>query len=485
MAKKIFNRKTLALVLALVMCFSVMSMGVSAATNSELSRLSGIKYDRAGGYYYVNAQVYLLYQNTIPKNIQQSFGIDLFGPSGNNDPYITVKVNMNKLTANEGIEIYKTNSWGSSSWYISYQTSTGYTAESLWTKILDAMETRGQEFFRDYFKDNYIGYVLKVEGNECHIDGVYKVDPAYFTEVYIDGDLKTTFIGTEAHNFNEDVLGWFEETYPGITWNERKTEGTFTAEGKEYTIELVKNSRFDVNTGRISYTEKTNDFFVAAFYYELTEIEVPTEPPATEPPATEPPATEPPATEPPATEPPATEPPATEPPATEPPATEPPATEPPATEPPATEPPATEPPATEPPATEPPATEPPATEPPATEPPATEPPATEPPATEPPATEPPATEPPATEPPATEPPATEPPATEPPATEPPATEPPATEPPVIDIPEEDPPLVDIPEDDVPLTDVPTTGDPMVLYAVMTALSGGGLIALGMKKKKED
>ena len=56
------------------------------------------------------------------------------------------------------------------------------------------------------------------------------------------------------------------------------------------------------------------------------------------------------------------------------------------------------------------------------------------------------------------------------------------EPPVTPIDDDD--LVDLPDEDVPLADVPKTGDGMLLYVGMTALSGFGLIRLGFKKKEE-
>ena len=430
MANGNLGRRMIALALALVMCFGLLSVASYAAEKEDLSKLKSVYYDRAGGYYYVNAQVYLLYQNTIPSNIQQGFNIELFGPSGNNAPYITVKVNLSKLMENEGIKIKKTTAWGNfPAWYISYQTSTGYSAEALWNCILDAMDARGKAFFADYFKNNYIGYVLKVENEESHIDGIYKVDPAYFTEIYINGNLEQTFIGTSAHSFTQDVLGWFEDNYPGITWNEAKTEGQFQRDGKTYLITLEESNRFDPVSGKISYVEKTNDFFVAAFYYEITEKPVPpTEPEITEPEVTEPEVTEPEITEPEVTEPEVTEPEITEPEVTEPEITEPEVTEPEITEPEVTEPEITEPEITEPEVTEPEVTEPETTEPEITEPEVTEPEVTEPEITEPEVTEPEITEPEVTEPEVTEPEVTEPEVTEPEITEPEVTEPEVTEP---------------------------------------------------------
>ena len=158
-------------------------------------------------------------------------------------------------------------------------------------------------------------------------------------------------------------------------------------------------------------------------------------------------------------------------------------------EPEVTEPEVTEPEITEPEITEPEVTEPEVTEPEVTEPEITEPEVTEPEVTEPEVTEPEVTEPEVTEPEVTEPEVTEPEVTEPEVTEPEVTEPEVTEPEVTDptdpVPQNgDDPLVEILDEDVPLANIPKTGDPMVLYGALTALSGIGLAVLGIKKKEE-
>ena len=46
-------------------------------------------------------------------------------------------------------------------------------------------------------------------------------------------------------------------------------------------------------------------------------------------------------------------------------------------------------------------------------------------------------------------------------------------------------LEELEEEEVPLADVPVTGDPAILYAAMATMSGMGLVALNVKKPKED
>jgi len=117
------------------------------------------------------------------------------------------------------------------------------------------------------------------------------------------------------------------------------------------------------------------------------------------------------------------------------------------------------------------------TEPPGDEPDPTEPPGEEPDPTEPPGEEPDPTEPPGEEPDPTEPPGEEPDPTEPPGEEPDPTEPPGEEP--------DPTEPSDGGDPSALADVPKTGDPLMFYVGVTALSGMGLLGLGLTKKKEE
>ena len=46
-------------------------------------------------------------------------------------------------------------------------------------------------------------------------------------------------------------------------------------------------------------------------------------------------------------------------------------------------------------------------------------------------------------------------------------------------------LVDILDEEVPLADAPETGDASILWAAMSVLSGGGIVALNRKKRDEE
>ncbi len=242
---------------------------VKAATGEGLS---GVEKGQDGDYY-LNAKVYLYYSNTLPQNIQQDFKPGDFGPSGNDEPYFTVKVNMTELLAKEnvGIEI-QANKY----WYISYQTSS-YSgapleqAEALWNDIGSCMSQEDQQEFENLFKNNYIGYVLKVESSGGHLDGIYKVDPAYATEVYVDNHLVASTFEDTAKKFANipDML----ETKYNVTWKEDGVQGTYTENGRTYQIVLNEEKSTDyASDGTISYAEQTTKFYVASFYYDVEDI---------------------------------------------------------------------------------------------------------------------------------------------------------------------------------------------------------------------
>ena len=235
---KHLNHKIAALVLALVMALSLLPAAALAAdvTVNEANRQELI--DKGT----ISAKVYLLYENTIPSDINKAFSNSLFGPSGNGSPYFTVSVDLAKLlNDNANIDVYKTGS----SYYISYQSgatgTNGYTADTLWTKILAAMSADDQAKFTAAFNGSYVGYVLKVESSGWHIDGVLTVQPPYFWhELSIDGETFSTFgaTGTTGATHCDTTLSDIEtafqtelaKTYGELTafsW----ADGTFTAAG--------------------------------------------------------------------------------------------------------------------------------------------------------------------------------------------------------------------------------------------------------------
>lgn len=147
----------------------------------------------------ITAKIYLRYSNAIPKDINQDFGMDEFGPSGNNTPYFTVTVDLDKINrqpvkakvvmSDYGKYIYYSID-SDESWNPGDKADTAnrvQNATNLWEQaIFQAMSSTDQKKFENVFGSNmFVGYVLKRENDGWHIDGILKKDPpVYVVELY-------------------------------------------------------------------------------------------------------------------------------------------------------------------------------------------------------------------------------------------------------------------------------------------------------------
>lgn len=145
----------------------------------------------------VTFNVYRLYENEIPDEINKDFGKELFGPASDDTPYFKVTVNMKNLLAIDGMgepEWKKNPSGNDWWWYVSLETIThteatqDKLADWFWDNVLSCMSASDKAKFKEYFGDSYRGYVLKQESGDAHIDGVVRLTPpAYTVELYVNG----------------------------------------------------------------------------------------------------------------------------------------------------------------------------------------------------------------------------------------------------------------------------------------------------------
>lgn len=172
----------------------------------------------------VEAKVYLLLQKvdgqTIPPTINKGFAANWFGPSQNDIPYFTVRVDMDRLEKNIQRQ-------GSGTWFVSidntaYTPATGATrmdqAAQVWGWIYNAMDEASQEKFDSTFGEGvYMGYVLKKQGEgDIHIDGVLTTTPPIYHYDVMDTTAnvtaatatrsKTEFTASELKTDVEDYL---------------------------------------------------------------------------------------------------------------------------------------------------------------------------------------------------------------------------------------------------------------------------------------
>lgn len=197
----------------------------------------------------ITAKIYLRYSNAIPQDINQDFGMDEFGPSGNNTPYFTVTVDLDQLNK-KPVKTYVKN-YGQT-WYIYYSIDSDESwnpgdkadanrvqnATNLWEQaIFQAMSSTDQKKFENVFGSNmFVGYVLKRENDGWHIDGILKKDPpVYVVELY-DQNNQALF----AISSNEQKL-------PGVTYADFKTKVEEALGGTNYQYLTEEKDRIVLN----------------------------------------------------------------------------------------------------------------------------------------------------------------------------------------------------------------------------------------------
>ena len=140
----------------------------------------------------IEANIYLLYSNRLPENVNQPFGAMEFGPSGNNTAYITVTVDLNRVQERAQVWV---NEWGyqyysidSDQWVVG-DAQRMAAMKSYWeTVIYPAIDQEDRQALDQIFggAGNFYGYVLKKESYDIwHIDGILAKDPpVYVVELY-------------------------------------------------------------------------------------------------------------------------------------------------------------------------------------------------------------------------------------------------------------------------------------------------------------
>lgn len=184
----------------------------------------------------VEFKVYRLYENTVPANIDQSFDADLFGPKGNNSPYFTVSVNLKKLLKLPNMNVTQSDAH----MYISLSScavdGVNMDINIFWNNVLQCMSDGDIQKFVDWFgtKDAFQGYVVRVENDDGHIDGILNANPpSYTVELYVNGDI----VKTNTQSIEEPTYQAFVEYEYAEYFEERYGAGTLDLEASTYTCE--------------------------------------------------------------------------------------------------------------------------------------------------------------------------------------------------------------------------------------------------------
>ena len=255
-------------------------------------------------YYYINGNE----ENPFPSSYAGYSAVGNFGPSGDDTPFVTVSVDINKLkTEYSDVAIYQDGSEASNN-YNAWQFVPGTTApnvadaEAFWAAVMDCMSADSLVAFEATgISDYFVGYVLKNisygSGGNLHCDGYLKVTPpVYSIELYMDevtSSNHSNYVGGLITNKGEefhtmaDVLAALEG-YLGytITWNE-DANGNPIAENGVYTGAYIHGDHKhaitvqQTNTAKaqqiegseIPYEEKSSYYYVAYFVLTVDEEE--------------------------------------------------------------------------------------------------------------------------------------------------------------------------------------------------------------------
>ena len=175
----------------------MLNVGIQALAAEEPQELQGSQdsqesqesVNRKGK---IEANIYLLYSNRLPEDVNQPFGAVEFGPSGNNTAYITVTVDLNRVQEKARVWV---NKWGYQYYSIDSNQRVDGDAQrmaamkSYWeTVIYPAIDQEDSQALDQVFggTGNFYGYVLKKENYDVwHIDGILAKDPpVYVVELY-------------------------------------------------------------------------------------------------------------------------------------------------------------------------------------------------------------------------------------------------------------------------------------------------------------
>ena len=255
-------------------------------------------------YYYINGNE----ENPFPSSYAGYSAVGNFGPSGDDIPFVTVSVDINKLkTQYSDVAIYQDGQAASSN-YNAWQFVPGTSApnksdaEAFWAAVLDCMSAESLEAFEATgIADYFVGYVLKNisygSGNNLHCDGYLEVTPpVYSIELYMDevtNSDQSNYVGGLITNKGEEFHTMAEvltalEGYLGytITWTEDEY-GNPIAENGVYTGAYIHgnhqhaitvqqtntNKAAEIEGSEIPYEKKSSYYYVAYFVLTIDEEE--------------------------------------------------------------------------------------------------------------------------------------------------------------------------------------------------------------------
>ena len=260
-------------------------------------------YDTFWMYYYLRGN----YDDPFPPTYAGAMDIGEFGPSGDNIPFATITVDLNKLK-NEysDVAVYQVGQNGNEYHFIpSTNSPSKEDAEKFWAAVEDCMtEESKKQYQASGLADLFVGYVLKrMNQGEAHCDGYLQaVPPVYSVELYMDKDPESDDVAGEAnanyvgglvtgkddpHITKKQVIDALEG-YLGheITWNEDEEGNPVETDGKftgtyidEYMVSniVVYQSSKDLQSpnltslpnSEIRYVKQNGSYYLARYIINI------------------------------------------------------------------------------------------------------------------------------------------------------------------------------------------------------------------------
>ena len=250
-------------------------------------------------YYYIKGTE----DNPFPPSYAGSSAEGNFGPSGDNTPFVTVRINFDKLREEyPDVAIYQENTDGNDWHFIPGTTAPNLEdAVLFWGAVKACMDEESlQALEATGISKWFIGYVAKKmnNGGESHIDGILKVTPpVYSIELYMDevtSSSQSNYVGglisqdpqkPEDFRTMADVLTALEG-YLGhkITWDEDENgnpvaengiySGTYINGDYQHNITIKQTNTGkakEVEGSEIPYEEKQDYYYVAYFVLTIEE----------------------------------------------------------------------------------------------------------------------------------------------------------------------------------------------------------------------
>lgn len=256
------------------------SVTISGKNSSTTITLKEVEEDLSGENWY-DFNVYYISTGKLPDSYAGAGDASDYGPSGNNTPLVTIRVDINKLRR-EYSDVVKYEKNNGNQWHLIPVGAAKNleAATNFWNAIKACMDNESVQAFRDTgLYEHCIIYVLKKQNDGSqHADGILNVTPPVYVIEYYD---RGSYFGGSVTDKNgtfktiQDVQTAYENHFKvDISWNSDGLTGVYRTSDNAYTITITQtnlNSAQTVANSQIKYKKETNEYYLATFDCTIRE----------------------------------------------------------------------------------------------------------------------------------------------------------------------------------------------------------------------